>query len=144
MFGLRPVLHSASGLGCFHLSLRFGLLAALPSRLGLLDHWGLGCIWLGCGFGGVDKLGDAGLDRLIGRELGLGVEVELALAPVEGADHCVIARRPVSLRVEEVAKQEVERSRLAGPISERKRTRGPVGLSGLQQRSKGDFGERAV
>jgi hypothetical protein len=50
-------------------------------------------------FRGVDELGNAGLDRLIGRQLGLGVELEVPLGPVKGVDHSVIARLPIPLGV---------------------------------------------
>jgi hypothetical protein len=107
------------------------LLTALPARLGLLDLGGFHR-GLGNSFGGVDELGDAGLDRLVSRELGLGIEIELAFAPVEGADDGVVAGGPFPRSVKEVAEQEVERRRLAIPISERKRTGGALALSGLQ------------
>jgi len=39
----------------------------------------------------VDQLGYPGLDGLVSRELGLGVELEIAPRPVERADNGVVA-----------------------------------------------------
>ena len=92
----------------------------------------------------MDELRDAGLDCLIGRKLSLRVELKLTFAPVEGADDCVVSGQTITLRVKEVAEQEVQRGRLAGTVPERKRTGGPLTLSGFQQRAKGCLGQRAV
>jgi hypothetical protein len=59
--------------------------------------------FFGAGFGGLHKLWDAGFDRLVRRQLGLGVEFEVAPRPVESADHGVVARPPVALGVKQVA-----------------------------------------
>ncbi len=42
------------------------------------------------GLGRVDKLRDSGSDGLVCRQLGLGVEVEVALRPVKGVDDGLI------------------------------------------------------
>ncbi|HET7338058.1 MAG TPA: hypothetical protein VFK22_00805 [Candidatus Dormibacteraeota bacterium] len=52
------------------------------------------------GLSGVDELGNPRLDRLVGRQLGLGVEVEVAPSPVQRADDGVVAGPAVALRVE--------------------------------------------
>jgi hypothetical protein len=89
----------------------------------------------------VDELGDAGLDCLIGRKLSFRVELKLTVAPVEGADDCVVSGQTVALSVKEVAEQEVQGGRLAGTVPERKRTGGPLTLSGFQKRAKGCLGQ---
>jgi len=81
----------------------------------------------------VDQLRDAGLDGFIGRELGLGIELEVAPGPVKGGDHSVIAGLPIALGVEEMAEQKVKRGRLSVPIADGKGTRGALTLSGLQK-----------
>src|SRR6266849_2478580 len=90
---------------------------------------------------GLNELGDACLDRLVGRQLGLGVKLEVALGPVKGVDHGVIARLPVALSVEEMAEQKVQGGRLTVPIADGKGTCGALTLSSLQKRSKGNFGQ---
>ncbi len=52
--------------------------------------------------GRVDELGDAGLDRLVGRQLGLGVELEVASRPVKSVDDGLVAGLAVALCVEQV------------------------------------------
>jgi hypothetical protein len=84
------------------------------------------------GCGGLHKLWDAGLDRLVGRELGLGVEFEVAPRPVERADHRVVAQSPVALGVKQMAEEKVERGRLPVPIMDREGARRPLTLSSLQ------------
>jgi hypothetical protein len=106
-------------------------------RLGL--RFGLGCLGLGCArrlgrrLCVLDQLCDAGPDRLIGRELGLGVELEVAPGPVKGCDHGVVARLPIALSVEEVAEQKVKGGRLSVPIADGKGTCGALTLSSLQK-----------
>jgi len=92
----------------------------------------------------MNQLRDAGLDSLVSRQLGLGVELELALGPAERADDGIVARFAIALGMEEMAEQEVKRGRLTVAISEGKGTRGPLALGRFQKRAKGDFGERAV
>ena len=148
VLGLRPVLHAASRLGCFHLSFGFSMILSLHPRLRALDgRRGLrfrrrsarsGRV------GGRDELRYPRLDRLVRRQLRLGVELEIALRPVKGADDCVVARLAVALGVEEVSEKEVQRRGLTVPIPDGKGARGPLTLSGLQERSKGVFGKRAV
>ena len=112
VLGLWSVLHAASRLGCFHLPLRYRMIA-----------WRLFCIRLvllrrpgslfGGGLGRLDQLGNAGLDGLVRWQLCLGIELELASWPVERADHGRIARDTVALRVKEVAEQEIQRGGFA-------------------------------
>ena len=119
IFALGPCvdpLHSGLGLG-----LDFGL------------RFGFGSGLLGRRLGGMDKLRNAGLDGLVGRKLGLCVELEIALGPVEGVDHGVVAGRSIPLRVKQMPEQKVEGRRLAVSISDGKRTRGALTLSRLQQ-----------
>jgi len=99
----------------FHPGLR-----SLGVRLGL----GLGgrrrVLWLRDD--GVDQLRDARLDGLIGRELGLGVELEVAFGPVEGVDDGVVAGLAVALGVKKMPEQEVEGRGLPIPIADGERT----------------------
>jgi hypothetical protein len=81
---------------------------------------------------GVHQLRDARLDGLIGRELRLGVELELALGPVEGVDDGVVAGLAVALGVKKVPEQEVQGRGLPIPVADDKRTGGPLALSGFQ------------
>jgi hypothetical protein len=89
----------------------------------------------------LDKLWDAGLDRLVGRELGLGVKLEVPFRPVKGVDHSVVAGLPIALGVEKMTEQKVQRGRLTVPIADGKGTCGALTLSSLQKRSKGNFGQ---
>jgi len=75
---------------------------------------------------------DARLDGLIGRELGLGVELEVAFGPVEGVDDRVVAGLAVALGVKKMPEQEVEGRGLPIPIADGERTGGPLALSGFQ------------
>ena len=119
------------------------MIFSLGSRLGLVDVL-LGLrlgVWLGLWLdrgspgrriGGVDELRNACLDRLVGGELGLGVELEVALRPVQRVDHGVVAGLAVALGMKKMSEQEVQRGRLPVPIADGKGTRGPLTLSGLQ------------
>src|SRR2546430_13140241 len=51
---------------------------------------------------------DSCLDRLIGRQLRFGVELEVAFRPVEGAHHRVVARPAVALGMKKVSEQRSE------------------------------------
>jgi hypothetical protein len=65
----------------------------------------------------VDKVWNPSPDGLVGGQLGLGVELELAPGPAKRADDRVVARPSVALRVEQVAEQKVERGRLPVAIT---------------------------
>jgi len=145
MFRRWTVLHAASWLGCFHLSLRFSMILALDTRFGTLGPR------LGLFRGAprparqrrsiqrLDELGDAGLDRLVSGQLRLGVKLEVALGPVKCVDHGVVSRLPVSLSVKKMAEEKVQRDRLTVSIADGKGTCGALTLSSLQKRSKGNF-----
>jgi hypothetical protein len=117
---------------------RLGLALGFGRRFVL---WLDGALRPGRRFCTLDQLGDPGLDRLVGRELGLGVKLEIALGPVEGVDHGVISGFPVALGVEKMPEQEVQRGRLTVPIADGKSTRGALTLSRLQKGSKGNVGQ---
>src|SRR5438105_3362124 len=112
VLGLWSVLHAASRLWCFHLPLRYRMIAwrLFCIRLVLLRR--LGSL-IGGGLSRLDQLGNAGLHRFVGRQLCLGIELELASRPRERADYCRIARDTVTLRVKKVAEQEIQRGRFA-------------------------------
>jgi hypothetical protein len=107
--------------GALWLGLRSGLRCGLRSALVVRR-----------GFRGLNELRDAGLDRLVSGQLGLGVKLEVTLGPVKSVDHGVIARLPVALSVEKVAEQKVQGGRLTVPIADGKGTCGALTLSGLQ------------
>jgi hypothetical protein len=87
------------------------------------------------------KLRDAGLDRLVGRELGFGVKLEVTFRPVQRVEHRLIAGAASALGVEKMTEQKVQRSRLTVSIADGKGTCGALTLSRLQKRSKGNFGQ---
>jgi hypothetical protein len=115
------------------LGLRFGLLRWLVSRFG-------SALRPGRRFCRLDQLGDTGLDGLVGRQLRLGVKLEIAPGPVQGVDDSIVAGLPIALRVEKMPEQEVKGGRLPVPIADGKGTRGALALSRLQKRSKGNVG----
>ena len=123
------------------------MLSPLVARLRLFGP-GFGLRFSGsrlrCRFRGVNELRDAGLDRLVGRQLGLGIELEIAFGPVESADHRVVAGLAIALGVKKMPEQEVQRRGFAVPIADGKGTCGPLTLSGFQKRSQGVFGQRAA
>jgi hypothetical protein len=89
----------------------------------------------------VHKLRDAGLDRLVGRELGFGVKLEVTFGPVKRVEDGIIAGLAIALGVEKMTEQKVQRGRLTVPIADGKGTCGALTLSRLQKRSKGNFGQ---
>src|SRR5437899_11601911 len=103
MFRLRAVLHATPRLRCFHLSFRFSMLlplvfwlsALICARLGPLRGrlrlGGLASDGLGSGLRGMSQLCEYWLDRLIGRQLCVGVELEVASPPDEAAQDCLVA-----------------------------------------------------
>jgi hypothetical protein len=127
----------------FALSTRFGALW-LGLRSGLRSRLRFGlrsALVLWRRFRGLNELRDAGLDRLVSGQLGLGVKLEVTPGPVKGVDHGVIARLPVALSVEKMAEQKVQGGRLTVPIADGKGTCGALTLSSLQKGSKGNFGQ---
>src|SRR5439155_8037577 len=80
------------------------------------------------------------LDRLVGGQLGLGVEVEIAVVPGQRADHGVVAGHAFIERVKEMSEQEIK-SAAAAVVAQRERAGGALGLRLFQQRSKLDFGK---
>jgi hypothetical protein len=98
-------------------------------------------LFFGRRFSSLYELWDAGLDRLVSRQLGLGVKLEVTPGPVKGVDHGVVARLPVALCVEKMAEQKVQGGRLTVSIADGKGTCGALTLSSLQKRSKGIFGQ---
>jgi hypothetical protein len=89
----------------------------------------------------VDKLLDTGLDRFVGRELGLSVKLEVTFSPVKRVEHSLVAGLAIALGVEKMTEQKVQRGRLTVPIADGKGTCGALTLSRLQKRSKGNFGQ---
>jgi hypothetical protein len=125
------------------------MIFALGARFGTLDSGLRRRLWFGLGptlhlgrrLSGLNELGDAGLDRLVSGQLGLGVKLEITSGPVKGVDHGVIAGLPVGLGVKEMAEKKVQRGRLTVSIADGKGTCGALTLSSLQKRSKGHFGQ---
>ena len=91
-----------------------------------------GLLGVAVGGGALDQLRDRTLDRLVGGELGLGVEVELPVAPRERGDDSVITGGGVTCRVEQVAEQEVQGGCAAAVLAQRQRPRSPFSLGCLQ------------
>jgi hypothetical protein len=89
----------------------------------------------------VDKFRDAGLDRLVGRELGFRVKLEVTFGPMQRVENGVVAVLPVALGVEEMTEQKVQGGRLTVSIADGKGTCGALTLSRLQKRPKGNFGQ---
>src|SRR5438105_15727181 len=99
------MLHAPSRLWCFHFALRFSMLSPLVSRLGpfrLGLSLGFGGSRLGCRLRSVVELRGACLDRFIGRQLGLGVELKIAFCTVECVGHRVVAWLAIAPGVKEL------------------------------------------
>ncbi len=90
-----------------------------------------------------DQLGDRPAHRLVGRELGLGVVIELADRPAESLDHRVVAQRALADGVKQVAKQEIERAAATAAVANVERSRRALRLRGLQERPQIGVVERA-
>ena len=115
-----------------------------PFCRGLGHRLCLGLSGSGLGFRvrGVHQVRDACLDRLVGGQLGLGVELEVALGPVKRVDHGIVARLAVTtLGMKKMSEEEVQRGGLPVPIADDKGTRRPLTLSGFEKRTKGGFGQ---
>src|ERR1039458_5707528 len=90
-----------------------------------------------------DQLGGRRLDRLLGRELGSGVEAEAPVVPAQGLEDDVLALPGRTCRVEEVAEEEVQRGGVALAL-QGEGTRRTLCLHGLEQGCQARFLKRAL
>src|SRR5690349_14983213 len=124
------MLHSTPRLRRFNLSFGFSMIFPLALCVGplvMLDALCWCLLWFGLrlrrrrlrsGVGGVDQLRDARFDRLVRGQLAFRVEFEVAPGPVQRADHGVVSRASVALRMEQMSEQEVQRGGLPVPIAD--------------------------
>src|ERR1039458_4500752 len=90
-----------------------------------------------------DQLGGRRLDRLLGPELGSGVEAEAPVVPAQGLEDDVLALPGRTCRVEEVAEEEVQRGGVALAL-QGEGTRRTLCLHGLEQGCQARFLKRAL